>query len=151
MDTAPKARRQTAAARQAQGAAPKRKATARPAATPRAGAAAVKLWIRLTLPGIGQIGPGKIELLRRIHEHQSISAAARAMSMSYRRAWLLVDDMNAAFARPVVAKWMGGRAHGGATLTPTGEKLVASYDAVIARAESASRELLQELAGITSR
>ena len=117
---APKARRHAAAARQAKGAAPKRKAKARPEAAAPGRDAAVKLWIRLTLPGSGQIGPGNIELLRRIHEHQSISAAARAMSMSYRRAWLLVDDMNAAFARPVVAKWMGGRAHGGATLTPTG-------------------------------
>lgn len=110
----------------------------------------IKLWIRLTLPGLGQIGPGKIELLRKIREQQSISAAAREMGMSYRRAWLLVDDLNAAFRRPVVVKWMGGSSRGGATLTPTGEKLVKSYDAVIARAASASRAVLEELAAITS-
>jgi molybdate transport system regulatory protein len=111
----------------------------------------IKLWIRLTLPGVGQIGPGKIELLRKIREHRSISAAAREMNMSYRRAWLLVDDLNGAFRRPVVAKWMGGSSRGGAKLTPTGEKLVASYDAVVANADTASRTLLDELASLTAR
>ena len=110
----------------------------------------IKLWIRLTLPGVGQIGPGKIDLLRKIHEHQSISAAAREMNMSYRRAWLLVDELNGLFRRPVVAKWMGGSSRGGATLTPTGEKLVASYDAVVRRADKANRSLLDELSGITA-
>ena len=70
--------------------------------------------------------------------------------MSYRRAWLLVDDLNAAFRQPVVAKWMGGSSRGGATLTPTGEKLVESYDAVVARADSANRALLDELASISA-
>ena len=88
--------------------------------------AAAKLWIKLTLPGSGQIGPGKVELLREIRECQSISAAARAMGMSYRRAWLLVDEMNKLFAEPLVAKWQGGKSRGGASLTPFGEKLVAS-------------------------
>ena len=110
----------------------------------------IKLWIRLTLPGVGQIGPGKIELLRKIREHKSISAAAREMKMSYRRAWLLVDDLNTAFRQPVVEKWMGGKSRGGATLTPIGEKLVESYDAVAARADSANRALLDELSGFTT-
>src|SRR5262245_4947137 len=105
----------------------------------------IKLWIRLKLPGIGDIGPGKIELLRKIREHQSISAAAREMKMSYRRAWLLVDDLNAVFRQPVVAKWMGGSSRGGATLTPTGERLVERYDALVERADAANRELLDEL------
>jgi len=112
---------------------------------------AIKLWIRLTLPGVGQIGPGKIDLLRKIREHQSISSAAREMNMSYRRAWLLVDDLNTAFRRPVVVKWMGGRSRGGAKLTPTGEKLVESYDAVVARATSANRARLDELATLAAR
>lgn len=113
--------------------------------------APIKLWIRLTLPGVGQIGPGKIELLRKIREHRSISAAAREMNMSYRRAWLLVDDLNTAFRQPVVVKWMGGSSQGGASLTPTGEKLVESYDVVVARAESANRMLLDELVDIANR
>ena len=110
----------------------------------------VKLWIRLKLPGIGDIGPGKIELLRKIREHQSISAAAREMNMSYRRAWLLVDELNTVFRQPVVAKWMGGSSRGGATLTPTGEKLVESYEAVVARSDSANREILDELSNMTA-
>ena len=110
----------------------------------------IKLWIRLKLPGIGDIGPGKIELLRKIREHHSISAAAREMNMSYRRAWLLVDELNTVFRQPVVAKWMGGRSRGGATLTPTGERLVESYDAVVARADSANRALLDELSNMTA-
>ena len=129
----------------------KREGTPRRASEPEpTGRLPIKLWIRLTLPGIGDIGPGKIELLRKIREHQSISAAAREMDMSYRRAWLLVDDLNSVFRQPVVAKWMGGRSRGGATLTPTGEKLVASYDAVVKRADSANRALLKELSSITA-
>jgi len=73
------------------------------------------------------------------------------MSMSYRRAWLLVEDMNGAFPRPVVAKWMGGSGHGGATLTPTGEKLVKSYEAIVRRAEEASQDMLEELARLADR
>ena len=136
---------------------PKRAVAKHPAAQRRASAPQkstdpfpIKLWIRLKLPGIGDIGPGKIELLRKIREHQSISAAAREMNMSYRRAWLLVDDLNAVFRQPVVAKWMGGSSRGGAMLTPTGERLVESYDAVVERADSANRALLDELSNLTA-
>jgi molybdate transport system regulatory protein len=104
-----------------------------------------QLWIKLTLPGIGQIGPGKIELLRRIGEHQSIAAAARAMDMSYRRAWLLVDEMNRLFDRPVVAKWQGGKSKGGASLTKFGERLIASYDILVRRSNEVNRKLLTEM------
>ena len=132
-------------------AAAKRESTQRRASAPQSstGPLPIRLWIRLKLPGVGDIGPGKIELLRKIREHQSISAAARDMNMSYRRAWLLVDDLNTFFRQPVVAKWMGGRSRGGAALTPTGEKLVASYDAVVRRADSANRSLLDELSTMT--
>jgi molybdate transport system regulatory protein len=67
------------------------------------------------------------------------------MKMSYRRAWLLVEDLNTAFAQPVVATWLGGKSRGGASLTQTGEKLVATYDAVVKRADRANRALLNEL------
>jgi molybdate transport system regulatory protein len=105
----------------------------------------IELWIRLKLPGVGDIGPGKIELLRNIRKHQSISAAARVMKMSYRRAWLLVEDLNTVFAQPVVATWLGGKSRGGASLTQTGEKLVATYDAIVKRADRANRPLLNDL------
>jgi molybdate transport system regulatory protein len=132
---------------------PKRATVKQPAAKRRVPAAqtdplSIELWIRLKVPGIGDIGPGKIELLRMIREHQSISAAAREMNMSYRRAWLLVDELNAVFRQPVVAKWMGGSSRGGATLTPNGERLVESYDAVVARADSTNRALLDEISSM---
>ena len=105
----------------------------------------IELNIRLDLPGSGRIGPGKIELLRQIREHRSISAAARAMDMSYRRAWLLVQDLNEVFAEPIVAKWLGGTSRGGAKLTAAGERLVASYETVVQRSAEANRALLNEI------
>jgi len=109
------------------------------------GQAKAELWVKLILPGVGQIGPGKIELLRRIGDEQSIAAAARAMGMSYRRAWLLVDEMNRMLAGPVVAKWQGGTSRGGASLTALGDKLVRSYDAMVEVSGKASRSLLDEI------
>ncbi len=104
-----------------------------------------ELWIKLNLPGSGQIGPGKIELLRMIREHESISGAARAMKMSYRRAWLLVAELNKLFARPLVATWAGGKSRGGASLTKLGEKLIESYDLVVVQAARANRAILSEI------
>jgi molybdate transport system regulatory protein len=111
----------------------------------------IMLQVRLDLPGAGRIGPGKIELLRQIGEHRSIAAAARAMDMSYRRAWLLVDELNNLFAQPLVAKWLGGRSRGGATLTPAGARLVRSYETVVRRAEETNRALLSEILQSTQR
>jgi molybdate transport system regulatory protein len=105
----------------------------------------IELSIRLDLPGIGHIGPGKIELLKQIRAHRSISAAARAMNMSYRRAWLLVQELNDLFAEPVVEKWLGGPSRGGAALTSSGERLVASYEAVVQKSIEANRGVLNEI------
>ena len=74
-----------------------------------------------------RIGPGKIELLERIAETGSISAAGRAMDMSYRRAWLLVAAMNRTFNAPVVATRLGGASMGRAVLTPLGREVVQLY------------------------
>lgn len=110
-----------------------------------------RLWIKLTLPGIGQIGPGKVELLRRIGQHRSIAAAARSMAMSYRRAWLLVDEMNKLFEEPLVAKWQGGKSQGGASLTALGEKLIADYDTMLRRAQATNRALLDDISGYAAK
>ena len=104
-----------------------------------------ELWIKLSLPGVGQIGPGKMELLRCIDEHQSIAAAARAMGMSYRRAWLLVEELNGLFGEPLVSKWQGGQTKGGASLTESGHRLVERYRTLVERANAANRELLAEI------
>lgn len=104
-----------------------------------------ELWIKLTFPGIGQIGPGKVRLLRNIAKHNSISAAARAMNMSYRRAWLLVEEVNGLFEKPVVTKWQGGECRGGASLTEFGEALIGHYDALVRQATEANRALLKKI------
>src|SRR5512140_2129613 len=70
------------------------------------------------------MGPGKADLLRAIDETGSISAAARQMEMSYRRAWLLVDTMNQAFKSPVVVTLTGGKAGGGAAVTEFGKEVL---------------------------
>jgi molybdate transport system regulatory protein len=102
----------------------------------------VKLWIKLELAGKGEIGPGKIALLRRIREHGSISAAARSMSMSYRRAWELVDELNHLFDAPLVETHIGGSSRGGARVTDLGATIIDRYDAIGKRSASACHDLL---------
>ena len=82
------------------------------------------LKLRIDLDPDMRIGPGKIELLERIAATNSISVASRTMGMSYKRAWDLVDEMNRMFKEDVVARQIGGRNGGGATLTPFGADLV---------------------------
>jgi molybdate transport system regulatory protein len=86
-----------------------------------------RLVLQLHFDRENRIGPGKIELLERIDETGSISAAGRAMDMSYRRAWLLVDAMNRTFNAPVVATRFGGTSVGRAKLTPLGCEVVKLY------------------------
>jgi molybdate transport system regulatory protein len=76
------------------------------------------------------MGPGKADLLDAIAETGSISAAARAMRMSYRRAWILVDTMNSSFRKPLVDTSKGGVEGGGARLTPTGRTVLTRYRAL---------------------
>jgi molybdate transport system regulatory protein len=105
------------------------------------------LWIRLDLKPQGQIGPGKIALLHAIQDTRSITAAAKALNMSYRRAWLLVDQMNKTFEPPVVVTSIGGSGHGGAEVTEFGERVIAAYRSILVKAEAAARVELQTLAG----
>jgi molybdate transport system regulatory protein len=86
-----------------------------------------RLTIRVDLGAHGALGPGKIRLMEKIGETGSISAAGRAMGMSYRRAWLLVDSLNRAFREPLVTTQHGGTRGGGAALTPLGQDVVARY------------------------
>jgi molybdate transport system regulatory protein len=84
------------------------------------------LRIRVKL-GTAAFGPGKADLLEKIGETGSISAAARAMRMSYKRAWQLVDEMNRMFAQPLIDAASGGAHGGGAMLTDLGARMVAAY------------------------
>lgn len=86
-----------------------------------------RLSIRIDLASGDRIGPGKIELLEAIAKAGSISAAARALDMSYRRAWLLVEEINLALREPAVAAATGGQHGGGAALTPIGERIIELY------------------------
>ena len=92
------------------------------------------------------VGPGKIDLLEAIAHSGSITAAARALGMSYRRAWLLIDSLNRAFRAPVVATQHGGSRGGGAMLTPLGEELVARYRRLERNAHRAVADDLNALA-----
>ncbi|MDM9621247.1 winged helix-turn-helix domain-containing protein [Rhizobium sp. S96] len=83
--------------------------------------------LRISFPDNDRLGRGKMELLERIRETGSISAAGRAMDMSYRRAWLLVSELNRMFNEPVVESQRGGQKGGGAALTPFGEELVERF------------------------
>jgi len=105
----------------------------------------VKLTLRVEFDEDRAIGPGKARLLELIQQHRSIAAAGRAMGMSYRRAWLLVDDMNRCFDEPVVHAQHGGRAGGGATLTPFGQTLVEHFRAIEAEATRATQKHLAAL------
>lgn len=101
--------------------------------------AATRLSIRIDLAGGSRIGPGKISLLEAIRTAGSISAAARTLGMSYRRAWLLVEEINGALREPAVAAATGGRHGGGAALTPVGEQIIDLYRAIETQAHSAAR------------
>jgi molybdate transport system regulatory protein len=85
------------------------------------------LTLRILGRGTPAMGPGKAELIERIAETGSISAAARAMGMSYRRAWQLVEALNAAFKDPVVVTAVGGERGGGARVTPYGRRQAALF------------------------
>jgi molybdate transport system regulatory protein len=86
--------------------------------------ATTKLMLRVDFGPNRALGPGKIRLLEAIDRSGSISQAGRALGMSYRRAWLLIDDMNRCFREPVVEAQPGGARGGGAALTGFGRKLV---------------------------
>ena len=104
-----------------------------------------RLTIRLDFEPGRRLGAGKIALLESIDRTGSISAAGRAHEMSYRRAWLLVDDMNRCFGSPVVTTQPGGAHGGGAAVTALGQKLINEYRSIVARAMAATEPQLRGL------
>jgi molybdate transport system regulatory protein len=88
------------------------------------------------------IGLGKINLLALLGEVGSISAAARQMGMSYRRAWFLLDSMQSGFRDPLFVTERGGSSKGGATLTPLGKDLIRRYRAHVALVDDQSADIL---------
>ena len=96
------------------------------------------LTIRIDFGAFGYLGPGKIALMELISKHGSISAAGKEMGMSYRRAWLLMDEINHIFRAPLVETQMGGSGGGGARLTQLGRDVVSRYRAIEGAAATAS-------------
>lgn len=95
------------------------------------------------------VGPGKIELLEAVRDTGSISAAARKLGMSYKRAWYLLDTLKKGFHQPVFEASPGGRGGGGARLTALGETLIASYTAITEACAAAADPQLAALAALT--
>ena len=103
------------------------------------------LSVRIDLDPEGRIGPGKIQLLENIEVCGSISAAGRAMDMSYKRAWDLVDEINRICGHVAVERQAGGKNGGGAILTPFGMSLIARYRKIERAAAGAVRKELAAL------
>ena len=117
---------------------PKRKPKSEAAST-----AGDRLNIRIDLAGGLRIGPGKVAVLEEIARSGSISAAGRALRMSYRRTWDLVEDLNTGLGTPVVETVAGGSGGGGTVLTPAGKAVIERYRAIeMDTAVAARRHLL---------
>lgn len=106
------------------------------------------LKLRIMLCATAGLGPGKVALLEAVGRCGSITAAAKDQGMSYRRAWLLLDELNRALAEPVVASSFGGVGGGGARLTPTGLAIIDLYRRIEAKARAAMADELAALAAL---
>ena len=109
------------------------------------------LTLRVLGASTAAMGPGKADLIERILRTGSISAAAREMGMSYRRAWQLVESLNADFRGPVVSTAIGGRRGGGARVTPFGAQLVAQFRRMEQKASAAIATDLRRFSGHLSK
>jgi molybdate transport system regulatory protein len=108
------------------------------------------LSIRLDLVSGARIGPGKVAVLEEIARSGSISAAGRALRMSYRRTWELVEDLNRSLGTPVVETAAGGNGGGGAELTRAGKAVIERYRAIELDTASAARKHLLALNRVCS-
>jgi molybdate transport system regulatory protein len=110
-----------------------------------------RLSIRIAFEGAEPFGPGKVRLLELIEKEGSIRAAATAMNMSYRHAWLLLQAVEDTFGAPVIATSTGGAGGGGAKLTDLGKSLVERYRMIETNAASAAAAELNELSRAASK
>ncbi|MEY2854812.1 MAG: hypothetical protein RL030_1944 [Pseudomonadota bacterium] len=105
-----------------------------------------QLHVRIDFSSQCSIGPGKVSLLEAIDRAGSLSAAARELGMSYRRAWLLLHSVNEGFREPAVELSVGGSEGGGARLTDFGRQLVAEYRRFVAAAAVLAHQSFGSLA-----
>lgn len=108
----------------------------------------VRFRLRVTCGETVAIGPGKIQLLEAIQRTGSLTAAAKSIGMSYRRAWLLIDELNRALKIPAVESAKGGEHGGGSVLTSVGEKLVQQYRSIEAAAAASCKAQIRALTGL---
>jgi molybdate transport system regulatory protein len=113
--------------------------------------ARARLSIRVDLASGLRIGPGKVSLLEAIHSTGSISAAARSLEMSYRRAWLLVEEINNGLHEPAVTAASGGRHGGGAVVTAVGARIIDLYHSIQSQAISAADNEFRALGALARR
>ena len=109
---------------------------------------ALRVTLRIDVGGRRTLGPGKVRLLELVGELGSISAAARGMGMSYRRAWTLVESLNGSFGVPLVAAKPGGAGGGGAQLLPAGAEVVRLYRTLEAKVGDTNEDALRGLAAL---
>ncbi|MFM0505700.1 LysR family transcriptional regulator [Paraburkholderia caffeinilytica] len=105
----------------------------------------VRFRMRIRSGDAVALGPGKVELLEAVREYGSISAAARSLGMSYRRAWLLIDELNRSLKAPATHSEQGGQSGGGCTLTPVGETIIRLYRDVEVEAQRSCAKQIAEL------
>jgi molybdate transport system regulatory protein len=108
-------------------------------------AATVGVRLRVDIGPDCSIGPGKIALLEQIDRSGSLSQAARVLKMSYRRAWLLLEDLNRTLGQPVTTASIGGAGGGGAKITPFGRQVVAAFRGIEQAASTAAVQQLDWL------
>jgi len=104
--------------------------------------------LRVTFSDDFYMGPGRADLLEGIAATGSISAAGKAMGMSYKRAWALVEEMNAAFRLPLVTSARGGAGGGGASLTDTGREVLAAWQAILPSVEAAAAPEVERIVAL---
>jgi len=113
-------------------------------------AADLRFRIRVLRGDAIAVGPGKVALLEAVDATGSITGAAKALDMSYRRAWLLVDELNRSLRAPAVESAKGGERGGASSLTPTGRRLVEVYRGIEAEAARACRAQIAQLMALLS-
>ena len=107
--------------------------------------------VRITAGDVIAVGPGKIDLLEAIAETGSITAAAKHLDMSYRRAWLLLDELNHALRKPAVDSAKGGAHGGGSVITAAGRELITLYRRIEATAARAAQDDMAKLLAMIAR
>jgi len=124
------------------------KTVARPAKAEKKPKPSAKFRFRITSGDVNVIGPGKISLLEAIRETGSITSAAKSLDMSYRRAWMLLDELNRSLRKPAVDSAKGGQHGGGSELTDVGRQLIDSYRRIEDTASRACAADIKHLMGL---